>query len=215
MDQKGDMRGKPAELIRKAVKLVPDDTTALWLAGMVEEQEGNHKLAISYWERLTPQIQDDPDASSRIAALISKARERAGLPAQPVTVVADTKSAEKPAGIAGKRVLVKVSLSPELSGKVGPDESLFIYAKALQGPKMPLAAERRKVRDLPLTLSLDDSGAMMPAMKISNFAQVVVGARVSRSGGAITQSGDLKGEVAPVNVGADTVVNIVIDTVVP
>ncbi|MCB1904695.1 MAG: c-type cytochrome biogenesis protein CcmI, partial [Gammaproteobacteria bacterium] len=99
--------------------------------------------------------------------------------------------------------------------KASPDEALFVYARALQGPKMPLAAARMQVKDLPLTVLLDDSGAMMPSMKISNFEQVVVGARVSRSGGAITQSGDLKGEVAPVEVGADNVVEIVIDTVVP
>ncbi len=75
MKENGNMRGKPAELIRRAVKLAPDNTTALWLAGMVEEQAGNYELAISYWERLAPQIQDDPQASARIATLISKARE--------------------------------------------------------------------------------------------------------------------------------------------
>lgn len=209
MNENGNMRGKPAELIRKAVMLVPDDTTALWLAGMAEEQAGNLELAISHWERLVPQIQDDPQASARIAALIASAREKSG--------TADQVAGAVPAApiASGKGVSVRVSLSPELSGKVSPDEALFIYARALQGPKMPLAAARMQVRDLPLTVSLDDSGAMMPSMKISNFEQVVVGARVSRSGGAITQSGDLKGEVAPVDVGADKVIEIVIDTVVP
>jgi len=215
MSEQGNMLGKPTELIRKAVKLVPDDSTALWLAGMVEEQAGNYQLAISYWERLTPQIQDDPQASARIAMLISRAGEKSGATAQTTTAVAQVSAAEGSAAGVGKSVSVRVSLSPELSARVSPDEALFIYARALQGPKMPLAAARRQVKELPLTLSLDDSGAMMPAMKISNFEQVVVGARVSRSGGAIAQSGDLKGEVAPVTVGADTLIEIVIDQVVP
>jgi len=215
MSEQGNMLGKPTELIRKAVKLVPDDSTALWLAGMVEEQAGNYQLAISYWERLTPQIQDDPQASARIAMLISRAGEKSGATAQTTTAVAQVSAAEGSAAGVGKSVSVRVSLSPELGARVSPDEALFIYARALQGPKMPLAAARRQVKELPLTLSLDDSGAMMPAMKISNFEQVVVGARVSRSGGAIAQSGDLKGEVAPVTVGADTLIEIVIDQVVP
>ncbi len=215
MKENGNMRGKPTELIRRAVKLAPDNTTALWLAGMVEEQADNYELAISYWERLAPQVQDDSQASARIATLISKARERLGATAQPAVVAPQSAGSGEKSAATGKGVSVRVSMSPELSGKVGPDEALFIYARALQGPKMPLAAARKKVRDLPITLLLDDVGAMMPAMKISNFEQVVVGARVSRSGGAIARSGDLKGEVSPVDVGMDAVIEIVIDTIVP
>ncbi|MCB1859983.1 MAG: c-type cytochrome biogenesis protein CcmI [Gammaproteobacteria bacterium] len=214
MNEQGNMLGKPAELIRKAVELVPDDTTALWLAGMVEAQAGDHQLAISYWERLAPQVQDDPQASARIAALISGSREKVERFGQKDAAVPETSTVETSA-VVGKSVSVRVSLSSGLNGKVDPDEALFIYARALLGPKMPLAAARRKVRDLPLTLTLDDSGAMMPTMKISNFKQVIVGARVSRSGGAIAQSGDLNGEMAPVDVGADAIVDIVIDKVVP
>ncbi|WP_051301715.1 c-type cytochrome biogenesis protein CcmI [Sedimenticola selenatireducens] len=214
MSEEGNMLGKPAELIRKAVELVPEDTTALWLAGMVEEQAENYALAISYWERLAPQLQDDPQASMRIATLINQAREKGGMSVPPVTAVAPVPGMEKVA-VAGKSVTVRVSLSPELSSQVSPDEALFIYARAMQGPKMPLAAARRQVKELPLKLTLDDTGAMMPAMKISNFEQVVVGARVSRSGGAIAQSGDLRGEVVAVTVGAEPVVDIVIDKVVP
>ncbi|MCB1862481.1 MAG: c-type cytochrome biogenesis protein CcmI, partial [Gammaproteobacteria bacterium] len=214
MNANGDMRGKPTELIRRAVKLAPEDTTALWLAGMAEEQAGNPELAIAHWERLVPQIQDDPQASARIAALITNAREKSGVSVQTLAAAPEVASS-KPSIAAGGGVTGRVSLSPELTGSARPDEPLFVYARALQGPKMPLAAARMQVKDLPLTVLLDDSGAMMPSMKISNFEQVVVGARVSRSGGAITQSGDLKGEVAPVEVGADNVVEIVIDTVVP
>ncbi|MES9964394.1 MAG: c-type cytochrome biogenesis protein CcmI, partial [Candidatus Sedimenticola sp. 20ELBAFRAG] len=103
-------------------------------------------------------------------------------------------------------------LAPEFATQVSPDESVFIYAKALQGPRMPLAASRHKVKDLPLELALDDSTAMMPQMRISNFSEVTVGARVSRSGNAIAQAGDLVGEISPVSVAGSGVTEIVINS---
>jgi cytochrome c-type biogenesis protein CcmH len=213
MAQKGNLAGKPSELIRKAVKLAPEDTTALWLAGMVEDQSGNHQLAISYWERLEPKIKDDPESRQRIESLLASAREKAGSgePAGP----GSEPVAVSTAATATTGITVRVDLSPEFRGKVGPEESLFIYARALEGPRMPLAAARRKVSDLPLELTLDDSTAMMPAMRLSNFEQVLVGARVSRSGEAMARSGDLSGEVAPVRVGAAGTVEILIDKLLP
>jgi len=212
MSRQGDLSGRPAELIRRAVILAPDNQTALWLGGMVEEQAGNHQLAIDYWERLLPQLQDEPESLARINSLLATARGQAGMPAaaEKGAVQVQTPSSVS-ADSSGVRV--RVALAAELLGKVGPEEVLFIYAKALQGPKMPLAAARHKVKDLPLELTLDDSSAMTPAMKLSNFEQVVVGARISRSGDPIAQSGDLKGEVSPVGVGA--AVDIVIDSRVP
>jgi cytochrome c-type biogenesis protein CcmH len=216
MQQRGNLSGRPAELIRKAVQMVPNDTTALWLAGMVEEQVGDPALALTYWERLAPQVQDDPQSSARVATLIARAKAKlGGGEAAPAVVQPAAQAQQSDADSGGKQVSVRVVLSPELQGKVGPEEQLFVYARAMQGPRMPLAAARRKVSDLPLELTLDDSGAMMPEMKISNFEQVVVGARVSRSGGAIARSGDLRGEVSAVSVGAGQVVEIVIDSVVP
>jgi len=144
-----------------------------------------------------------------VASLIAVAREKAGLLPKAETAGQKVPVADSPG------VRIRVTLSPELQSRARPDDTLFIYARAPQGPRMPLAAARMKVEDLPLEVTLDDSGAMTPQMKISNFDQVVVGARVSRSGNAITASGDLKGEVSPVKVGADAVVEILIDKVVP
>ncbi len=212
MAQSGNLAGKPSELIRKAVKLAPDDTTALWLAGMVENQTGNYELAISYWERLEPKIKDDPESRQRIESLLASAREKAGL--ETVGVSSPEPAVSTDAAENGG-ITVRVDLSPEFKGRVGPEESLFIYARALEGPRMPLAAARRKVRDLPLELTLDDSNAMVPAMKLSNFEQVLVGARISRTGEAIARSGDLSGEVSPVRVGATGVVEVLIDKPIP
>lgn len=207
MAQGGNLEGKPAELVRKAIELDPTNTTGLWLAGMVEDQAGNHGKAIEYWERLAPLIEKDPKSSSRIASLIEIARAKAGLPA-PV-------SGESKDRTALNRLQVLVKLAPELAGKAAPDQSLFIYARALKGPKMPLAAARHKVSDLPLEVTLDDSSAMMPKLKLSNFEQVLVGARISSSGNPIAASGDLTGEVSPVMVTGGEQVQVVIDSVVP
>ncbi|MCP3868766.1 MAG: c-type cytochrome biogenesis protein CcmI [Gammaproteobacteria bacterium] len=218
MAQSGDLSGKPAELIRKAVVLLPDDTTALWLAGMVEDQAENYELAIGYWEKLEPMIQDDPQSKERVANLLESARRKAdlevGISPQPDTT-SQIDAASQGDSATASGIVVRVDLAPEFKGKVGPEESLFIYAKALSGPKMPLAAVRRTVKELPVELTLDDSSAMIPAMKLSGFDQVVVGARVSRSGEAVPGSGDLTGEVAPVTVLSGDVVEVLIDTLVP
>lgn len=113
-----------------------------------------------------------------------------------------------PASVGGK-----VSLSPALAGKVSPTDTVFILARAAQGPKMPLAVFRKQVKDLPMEFTLDDSMAMQPQMKLSNFDQVIVAARVSKSGGAMSQAGDFEGLSAAVKPGAKGL-NIVIDTVV-
>ena len=110
---------------------------------------------------------------------------------------------------------VAVALSPTLSGRAAPDTTVFVYAKAAAGPPMPLAVQRIRVADLPTTLRLDDSMAMMPAMRLSSFPQVIVGARVSASGQAMPQPGDLEGETGPVPSNSADQVSITIDRIRP
>lgn len=110
---------------------------------------------------------------------------------------------------------MEVSLAEPLWPNADVNDSIFIYAKAISGPPMPLAAHRARARDLPLTITLDDSMAMVPAMKLSGFPEVTVGARLSKSGQAMPQRGDLEGEVTPVQPGQADIVKIVIDRVRP
>jgi len=115
----------------------------------------------------------------------------------------------------GAKLTVSVALDPALAAQTTRDASVFIYAKAVAGPPMPLAAQRVRVADLPVTLTLDDAMAMMPQMRLSAFPQVTVGARISRGGQAMPQSGDLEGEVSPVASNRAEPVSVTISRVRP
>jgi cytochrome c-type biogenesis protein CcmH len=122
------------------------------------------------------------------------------------TVAASTLNAEPgaaPAGVAqGAAISGTVTLAAALASQTLPTDTVFIFSRASQGPPMPLAILRKLVKDLPLDFRLDDSLAMSPASRLSSAAQVVVGARVSRSGDAMTQPGDLVAETVPAKLGS-------------
>ncbi len=119
------------------------------------------------------------------------------------------------AAMAGGPVDVTVDISPKLKASTSADEVVFIFAKAVRGPRAPLAAVKVRVSELPVTVRLDDSKSLMPMLRISNFDEVVLSARISKSGGAMKQSGDLEGVSAAVKTDtAGKPVKIVIDHVV-
>lgn len=119
-----------------------------------------------------------------------------------------------PPGQSTRSIKVAVKLSPALAGKAAAGDTVFIFARAAQGPKMPLAIVRKQVKDLPITVTLDDSMAMVPDMKMSSFPQLVIGARVSKSGDAIPKSGDLEGYAPPLQPGSVGPVEILIASAV-
>jgi len=106
------------------------------------------------------------------------------------------------ASTASKSMKVSVRLSPALRAKAAPGDTLYVFARAPQGPAMPLAIVRKQVKDLPLTVTLDDSMAMTPNFRISNFPEVIIGARISRTGDAIARPGDLEGQTGPLSGGS-------------
>ena len=108
---------------------------------------------------------------------------------------------------------VRAELDPALAGRYPPNTTVFIFARAASGPPMPLAVQRTTLGQLPVAVQLDDSMAMMPAMQLSNFPQVIVGARVSPSGQAMPRPGDLEGEIGPVSNASDETIRILIDRV--
>ncbi|MEY3288912.1 MAG: c-type cytochrome biosis protein CcmI [Pseudomonadota bacterium] len=183
-----NLAGKPTELVFKALALEPDNMNALWLGGMAKAQQGDPATAIKLWQKLTALLPPGSDARKEINDLLAKIEsESPQAVAQP--------EATQSANVSNVAIEVQVSLAPELQKLTSLDDTVFVYAQALSGPKMPLAIVRKKVSDLPLTVSLNDAMAMMPNMKLSNFAQVKLLARISKSGNAISQPGDLIGVI--------------------
>jgi cytochrome c-type biogenesis protein CcmH len=199
MTQDGSMEGEAEHLVNLALKLVPEDPTALWLAGLAAEQGGRNREAFDYWMSLLPLLKEDPQSVSEVKTLLTELKQKnpelpeLNFPAQAAAPV----RAPDNAGIAaGPGLSVSVTLDPQFSSKVSANDLVFVYAKAASGPPMPLAAKRLKVSDLPVKLTLSDADAMMPQMKLSSFDDVVVGARISRSGNPVAQAGDLYFETA-------------------
>ena len=183
-----NLAGKPTELVFKALALEPDNMTALWLGGMAKVQQGDVVNAIKLWKKLVALLPPGSESQQEIQALLAKIEsEQPKAAAQP--------EATQKANVPGIAIDVQVSLAPELQKSASPGDTVFIYAQALSGPKMPLAIVRKQVSDLPLTVSLNDSMAMMPNMKLSNFPKVKLLARISKSGNAVSQPGDLIGVI--------------------
>lgn len=183
------MAGKPAELVFKALAMEPDNVTGLWLGGMAKAQTGEFAAAMDLWKKLEALLPPGSEAQREIQGLLVKL----------ATQIPEGGTAQveaKPAKAVS--VDVQVSLSPELQQSASPNDTVFIYAQALSGPKMPLAIVRKQVSELPLTVSLTDAMAMMPTMKLSNFEQVKLLARISKSGDAMQQPGDLIGTIEQV-----------------
>lgn len=209
MSRNGKISGMPFQLVMTALNQAPNNTTALWLAGLGYAEKGEFNEAIKLWERLLPLFAGNINSQNKVKSLIAKANLKLGLP----VVVKHEKQNEPIAATALPSIKVTVSLLDSFKNKVSPSDLVFIYAKASQGPPMPLAAVRKRVSDLPITIQLDDSMAMMPQMKLSSFPRVTVGARISKSGSPIGQSGDLEGIAKKVVVSTGSSVNIVIDTI--
>ena len=212
------MAGAPERLVEKALKLQPDNPNALWLAGMAAFQKADYKNAVKHWEPLQKFTKADSEQGKMLQDYLSQARS--GKPIESIMssdaeAVPQESTPEQPAAGGASSLKVHVALDPAIAAKAAADDTVFIFARAVTGPPMPLAIVRKQVRDLPVDVVLDDSQAMMPAMKLSNFAEVVVGARISKSGNATPASGDLQNLSDALPTKDAQAVNITIDQVVP
>lgn len=218
------LEGKPLELLQKALKIDPMNQKALWLMGTAYFERGDFVSAINLWKRLQQLIPPGSEDAQAMAANIAEAesyleRQRKGefgeAPPPAVTSAeAPATSAVATAKRGGSQVSGKVTLSPALASKVAPGDTLFIFAKAVSGPPMPLAILRTQAGALPLEFKLDESMAAMPAMSLAKADRVIVGARISKTGDAMPHSGDLQGASKPVAVGSSGI-DLQIDSVVP
>ncbi|HZR38386.1 MAG TPA: c-type cytochrome biogenesis protein CcmI [Nevskia sp.] len=203
-----DMQGTPAQLFDQALAIAPDYGKALWYGGMAAAQAGDMDKARQRWTALLKQ----PDLPPQMRdALQAHLQEIAGTaPAMPAA------SPAGPAAAAGGTVLrLHVSLAPDVAAKVPPGAVLFVFAKAEAGPPMPLAVQRLPGQALPADLSLDDSMAMAPTLRLSAFDRYTVTARLSAAGAAQASSGDLEGTLHAARSDAGKVLQLRIDHVVP
>jgi len=218
MTQGGNLQGKPLELINQALKLNENDEKALNLAGSAAYESRNFAQAALYWRRLLKLVPPDSDAFKGISAAVEEAEKSASLSGQAALSEPGAKSrgAEKTeqASQGESAISGTVTVDKGLIAKVGANDTVFIFVQLPQGPKMPLASVRINAKQLPYRFTLDDSTAMSPSDKLSNHPEVMVSARVSKSGQAMPQSGDLQGRVGPVKLGQQGL-SIVIDTVLP
>lgn len=210
------LKGEPTKFLNKALELDPNNTTALALAGSAAMERGDYVAAVTHWQKLVDLLPPDYPDVQMIHDGIKQAKEFLAMQKGGKQMLAQLPAAKEPAKAAANPVTAitgKVSLSAALAGKVSPTDTVFILARAAEGPKMPLAVLRKQVKDLPLEFKLDDSMAMQPQLKLSGFDQVVVVARVSKSGTPMAQPGDLQGTAGTVKPGAKGL-NIVIDSAV-
>jgi len=210
------LAGKPVELINKALAADPTNQKALALAGSAAFEMRNYSGAVAYWQKLLQLVPPDSQEARGISGGIAEAQTLAGggTPSAAPMAAADGAGNAAQGAPGGGSVAGVVTLSASLAGKASPTDTLFIFARAASGPKMPLAMMRVQVKDLPVSFALDDTMAVMPAMKLSNFQEVVVAAKISKGGSANPQSGDLHGTSEVVKLGASGV-KVVIDQIAP
>ncbi len=200
-----NLQGKPMEAVIRAIALDPNHTKSLWLAGTGAYQARDWAEAKRYWEHLLSLMPQGSENAQMIEANLSEIYQLLG---QAAPEQGSTQAA------ANSVVHGTVELDPAISTQVSPDDVVFIFARAANGPRMPLAILRKQVSDLPISFTLDDSMAMTPEMKLSSFSELVIGARVSKSGTAMAGAGDIEGLSGVIRLSDGNEVNLIISDII-
>lgn len=215
--------GESLALLEQAHQREPGHARAAWLLGIAAVQDGRPADAAKLWEPILADMPLDAPARPALTQQINEARRQAGLELLPEAAGAATPAPETapaapitpaPGASTGARIEVEVSLAPELAARLPADAVLFVFARAAQGPRAPLAIQRLSAASLPTSVLLDQSMGMIEGMNLGAFPEVVVGARVSASGNATPQAGDLEGLTDPVAVSVGRA-RVVIDRILP
>lgn len=205
------LTGQPEALITQALKLDPHHVKALWLGATAAFNRKDYPQAITYWERLQQDLPANSEILPDVQSGLNEAYAISGIKpsvaaAKPAPAAQDAAST---AGLSGT-----VTVAPALASKLDANATVFVFARAAQGMPIPLAIVRTTAKDLPYSYHLDDSSALMPTSKLSQAKEVVIVARISKSGDAKPQAGDLQGVSAAVKPVGDNV-NIEINQIVP
>lgn len=188
----GNFAGKPLQLIHQALALDPDNLLALWLSGTASFNAKNYRAAVQAWERLAKQLPADSDEMRAIGASIAEAKSKGG--------IAETgKSAMSSKGVSGQ-----VDIAPELKAKVKAGDIVMVIARK-PGERMPVAVLKTAASVFPMSFVLNDSSAMSPNALISQMSQVSVEVRISKTGMAMPEPGDLISAPQTIELGASNI----------
>lgn len=187
MENEEQLAGKPAEYIQRILELEPDNASALWLAGMAAAERGELQQALNYWERLLPRIEDGTEPKQQLQQMIASTRQQLGM---------DIDSNVDPNLVS---LVVNVYLAPALSDNIAENAMLFVYARSEDGDSIPIAVVREPVTEFPVQVTLDNTNVMMPSRKLGDFKRVQLIARISNSGQAKPENGDLVGAVSNIS----------------
>ena len=203
----GNFEGKPQAIINRALKADPNNMMALWLAGTADYNRGDYKGAVQVWGRLAKLLPADSEDMKMIQGSIMEARGKANLPPEPIG------SQPASSAVSGKNIGGVVEIKPDLKSRIKPDYIVMVIARA-PGARMPVAIMRARAADLPLRFVLNDALAMTPDSLISNLNEATIEVRISKSGQAKAEPGDLFSQIQTVKVGSSNL-KIVVDQVRP
>lgn len=195
----GSFVGKPSQLINQALKLDPNNMMALWLSGTASYNAKNYKAAVQSWEKLAQQLPPNTDEVRAIQGSIAEARSKGGL----------TTSA--PVVPVGKGISGKIELSADLKSKIKPGDIVMVIARK-PGEHIPVAVLKAPATDFPMSFTLNDSLAMNPSAPLSRLSEASVEVRISKTGMAKPEAGDLISSVQTIKVGT-TNVRLLVDQV--
>ncbi|MCF6324953.1 MAG: c-type cytochrome biogenesis protein CcmI [Gammaproteobacteria bacterium] len=214
------LEGRPMQLIMRALNLDPQNQKALWLAGTAAYERADFESALIYWKRIYAMLEPGSQTAQTMAGNIAETEQlmqsqRASSGGgNAVGIAASATATPFNTASASSSVSGVVTLSQSLATEVLPTDTIYIFARAMRGPRMPLAILKTEASKMPIEFTLDDSMAMDASMNLSSTSEVMVMARISRSGNATPQSGDMQGGVQNVKIGTSGI-EIVIDEVIP
>ena len=211
------------EVVEQALRADPYEVTALGLKGVDAFAKQDYAIAIANWQRAADNTENDENRQTLLRGIAQANQRIAGDSSQLIEdradALAETEAVSSATAISSTNfgsLLVNVSIDPKLAQGLNPDLWVYVFAKAINGPRAPLAANRYKVSDLPTQVRLDDAMAMNPSLKVSGFSQVAVVARISQSGQPIAGSNDLQGSTTVTRKdSSQTGVQVVIDSILP
>lgn len=209
MSQGKRLAGEPEKLVQRALEIDPRNVKALALSGTIAFDRQDYGQAIRVWQNILALVPEESAAAAGIQGSIRDAENRMAISKR----AAESGKAMGDASAVLAKVSGTVELDPRLREAIKPGDSLFVFARAVNGPKIPVAMLRARADEMPMHFTLDDSMAMAPQFKLSNVGQVVVGARISKSGDALARAGDLEGLSSPISAGAGNV-KIIINSIV-